>query len=205
MATATTTPVAPAPTGLKARLELVTDKIDLESKPLYALAGAGDLAVHTVRELPATLNKAATTVVDKVDLEHRIATLRADLENLPGKAQSSAKELPAKAQTGVKELPAKAIARTSEITEHALDSLESTYADLAARGEAVVSRIRKTPEVKVAKTQAKSTVTKAKAARTTAKKAAASTQRANKAVATSAAKTAEAAVEAVEAAAAKIG
>jgi hypothetical protein len=194
MATATTTPVAPAPTGLKARLELVTDKIDLESKPLYALAGAGDLAVHTVRELPATLNKAATTVVDKVDLEHRLATLRADLEALPSKAQTAAKEL-----------PAKAIARTSELSAHATDAVESTYGDLVARGEAVVSRIRKTPEVKVAKTQAKSTVTKAKAARTTAKKAAASTQRANKAVATSAAKTAEAAVEAVEAAAAKIG
>ena len=94
MATATTTPVAPAPTGLKARLELVTDKIDLESKPLYALAGAGDLAVHTVRELPATLNKAATTVVDKVDLEHRIATLRADLENLPARRSRRRRSCP---------------------------------------------------------------------------------------------------------------
>jgi hypothetical protein len=194
MATATTTPVATPSTGLKARLELVTDKIDLESKPLYALAGVGDLAVHTVRELPATLNKTATKVTGKIDLEGRVATLRADLEALP-----------AKAQTAAKELPAKAIARTSEITEHATDTVESTYGDLVARGEAVVSRIRKAPEVKVAQTQAKATVTKAKAARTTAKKAAASTRRANKAVATSAAKTAEAAVEAVEAAAAKIG
>jgi len=193
MATATTTTTS-TPSTIKARLELVTDKIDLESKPLYALAGVGDLAVHTMRELPATLNKTATKVVDKVHVESRMATLRADLEALP-----------AKAQTAAKELPAKAIARTSEITEHAADSVESTYTDLVARGEAVVARIRKTPQVDIAKTQAKSTVTKAKAARTTAKKSTASTQRATKAAATSAAKTVEATVEAVEAAAAQVG
>ncbi|HEU0129937.1 MAG TPA: hypothetical protein VFQ85_02970 [Mycobacteriales bacterium] len=120
-------------------------------KPLYAVVGAGDLAVENLkelRELPTQLVGQATTFVPRTtalvaELPTRVKGLRGEVEQLTGKAFTA-------------------------------------YGELAERGQQLLSSIRRSKateqaeaQVKIAKSQAKAATTSAtKAAKATAKAAA---------------------------------
>src|SRR5690606_14171274 len=104
-----------------------------DSKPFYAVAGAGDYAVEKLRELPDQLQK----------LQSRRAELTRELPEkaraYAGKAEDIAKELPEKARSYAgkaediaKELPEKARGYA--------DQLVKVYEEVAVRGRKVVSR-----------------------------------------------------------------
>jgi heparin binding hemagglutinin HbhA len=190
------------------------------SKPFYVVAGAGDLAVKTVRRMPSRL---VTIKVERKDVAKAVATLQAETSALPGKAQSAA--------VGV--------------AVGAADRADAVYDTLLTRGRKVVGRIRRqksTQELKrnagttVRRTKAASTVaskgasdtasaakgtrttakkstrktasatrTSAKRTATTARKRATGTRTATKSAATSAAKTTESAAQAISDGAAKVG
>lgn len=173
------------------------------SKPFYAVAGAGDLAVKKLREVPGRLSTLDLTniKVDRKDIESRIATIQVEAKSLPGKAQTVA------------------VGLVGEVAGRAAP----VYGDLVTRGRSVVTRIRRQKSTQELKAQAGTTVRRTKAASTTAKKSAAAsrtaargaattakkrataTKTAAKGAATSAAHTVEAAGQAAADAAEKIG
>jgi heparin binding hemagglutinin HbhA len=168
------------------------------SKPFYVVAGAGDLAVKTLREGTERLSSLR---IERKDIEHTVAAL-----------QSETKALPAKAQTVAVTLAADVAGKVG-----------TGYDELLGRGRSVVTRIRRQKSTQDLQRQAsttvrrsKATVTSAKegaadtrsAARgtaTTAKKRAASTRKTAKSAATSARKTAATAGQATVAGADKVG
>jgi hypothetical protein len=168
--------------------------------PFYAIAGAGDLAVEKFRAvsedvtarfakldqktLQTELTKRQTELAKLV--EKRFETLVADARTAPAKLR----ELPAVAQAGFTTV---------------LGQAEETYEDLAGRGKDLVERIRSQKATEDLVTQAKTTVSKAKATRTTTKKTAGTATRNVKATATSARKTAKTASKAATDAATKLG
>ena len=202
-------------------------KIDA-TRPLFAVVGAGDLAVEFARtyatdvqtrfakveiEPKALRDQARTVVIARVDelakdakeaqtkLEARVAGLQADAKTLPGKVES--------------------------FTNETVAELNETYGDLAVRGRDLVNRIRKQQSTQDAKAAGKSTVAKAKTTKTqatksatasstaakktaktataTAKKTGATAKSSAKATGTSAAKTASAGTQAVTDGASKVG
>jgi heparin binding hemagglutinin HbhA len=168
------------------------------SKPFYVVAGAGDLAVKTVRQVPAKLS---TVRIERKDVEKAVSTLQAETSALPAKAQTAAVEA---------------------VVEVA-DRADAVYTELLTRGRKVVGRIRRQQATQDLKKDAATTVRRTKAATTTAKKSAAATRsaakgttttarkqaagtkKATKSASTSARKTATSARKATEAAAAKTG
>jgi heparin binding hemagglutinin HbhA len=158
-----------------------------DSTPLYAVAGAGDLAVEKLREVPAKL---AALKVEPKAVQDRVTgsltTVADDVRTLPDMART----LPEKAQSF-------ALAQVGKAND--------AYEDLAERGKGVVGRIRRQQATQDLKAQADSTEAKVKATVTTAKRAAASTERAAKGAVTSAGKTVKAAEKAAKDAADTIG
>lgn len=122
-------------------------------KPLYAVVGAGDLAVENIKELPTQLVASATTILPKT---------RAFVVEVPGK-------LP----TLVKGLRGDVEGAATTVTGKAFE----TYGDLVERGQKLVRSIRRSSateqaeaQIKIAKSQAKAATTSAtKAAKATAK------------------------------------
>lgn len=151
-----------------------------DGSPLYAVAGAVDVAVATLRQVPSRVSV----------LQGRVVSLPQDVVTLRTEVPARLKALVDQAQDTVSEA-------SEDVTEQ--------YVELSVRGKDLVSRIRRQAATERLEDQAGTTVRQAKAARTTARKSAESTKRATKATVTSARKTAEAAVDATEAAAEKIG
>jgi hypothetical protein len=168
--------------------------------PLYAIAGAGDLAVEKFRAVSddvttrfakldqKTLQSSLQTELTKrqTELSERLETLVANAKTVP----ATLRELPSAAQAGLTTV---------------LGQAEETYEDLAGRGKDLVTRIRSQKATEDLVASAKTTVSKAKATRTTAKKTADTATRNVKATATSARKTAKTATKAAGTAAGKIG
>jgi hypothetical protein len=159
----------------------------LDSKPVQAVAGAGDYAVEKLRELSARLSSLSTVRVEPKDVQYqagafqkdaqaRFVALQEDARTRLGQVQGAVRELPEQAQAVVGVL----VATASEL-----------YDDLAERGEVVVSRIRRQPSIGELEDQASSTVRRARATKTTSMRGAAATKRAAKATVASATKTAE--------------
>ncbi|MEV8513351.1 hypothetical protein [Dactylosporangium sp. NPDC051484] len=98
--------------------------------PLYAAAGAGDLAYEQLRKLPAQVAHLRTRVEE---LRPAVAgavsegNLRDDLDRLRGMARRNAASFLASAQAGA---------------QVAQDRAVAVYSDLVARGEKVVSTAR---------------------------------------------------------------
>jgi heparin binding hemagglutinin HbhA len=151
-----------------------------DSTPLYAVAGAGDLAVEKLREVPGRLS---TIKVEPKVVQDRVTgslnSFQDDVKTLPEKAQSFA------------------LIQVGKANE--------AYEELAKRGKVIVGRIRRQKATQDLKAQAQVTAESAKATETTARKAVGSTQRAAKGTATSATKTAKAAEKATKDAAGKVG
>jgi len=118
-------------------------------KPLHASVGAGDFAVEKLRELPSVY----TTEVKR---------LRGAVSGLQGQV----KELPEAWVAQARELPGQVKASLSGLSERAT----GLYDDFAARGERVVTRVRRSPAVQDAAHEASVTAREAKATRTSAGK-----------------------------------
>lgn len=109
--------------------------------PVYAVAGAGDLAYQQLRKLPAL-----TAELRRADLpgrvEQRVEQLRTDLParaaelraELPGRVAGLRTEIPARVEQLRVDFPAAATRFVSEAYQ--------VYNDLVARGEAVVEARR---------------------------------------------------------------
>lgn len=164
--------------------------------PLYVIAGAGDLAVEKFRAVSDDVTSRFATLDQKTvqaeltkrqaDLTKRFEALAADAKTVPAKLR----ELPTVAQSGLTTV---------------IGQAEETYDELAERGKEIVTRIRSQKATDDLVTQAKTTVSKAKATRTTARKTADTASRNVKATGTSARKTAKTATKAAADAAAKVG
>jgi chromosome segregation ATPase len=163
-------------------------------KPLFAVAGATELAVELARGYATEAQKATqerfTEVQTKVsDVQARVAKAeRPSAESLQAQARtrveelkSEAKEAQARFEARVADLQKEARefpARFETLLNEALEDLNSTYAELATRGEKFVAAIRKdgvkaVTSVKPAtrKSAAKAPAKKAPAKKATAKKA----------------------------------
>jgi hypothetical protein len=168
--------------------------------PLYAIAGAGDLAVEKFR----AVSDDVTTRFAKLDQKTLQSTLQTELTKRQAELSKRLEVLAAEAKTvpaKLRELPSVAQAGLTTV----LGQAEETYEDLAGRGKDLVTRIRSQKATEDLVAQAKTTVSKAKATRTTAKKTADTASRNVKATATSARKTASKATKAAATAAEKVG
>ncbi len=123
-------------------------------KPLFAVVGAGDFAVEQVQALPTEAKKA------QAELTAKARELQAAISDLPGSLKT--------ARTAVE-------GKVSELTGRA----GTVYAELAVRGERLVTAIRKQPATEAVAAESKSAVRQAKGATTSARKA---TKAAEKAV-----------------------
>ncbi|MEU8192697.1 hypothetical protein AB0C10_02825 [Microbispora amethystogenes] len=92
-----------------------------ESKPFYALTGAGDFAVEKARAYASTVQDRAETVA----------------RELPEKARAYAFTVQDRAETVARELPEKA----KGYADAAATQINRLYDDLATRGRKVVSRV----------------------------------------------------------------
>ena len=141
------------------------------SKPFYVVAGAGDLAVKTLRE---GTDKLSTMRIERKEI-------RKDIEATISSLQTETKALPAKAQTVAVTLAADVAGKVG-----------TGYDELLGRGRSVVTRIRRQKSTQDLESQASTTVRRSKATVTTAKKAAAATRSSAKGTATVAKKRAAA-------------
>jgi len=137
-----------------------------DPKPLYALAGAGDLAAEKLRDAPTLLTEVAetvTTLANRIAAEapERIAKVQAKLAEVPGgldprsvaggfdprAARESLREAVGKADTQALRDKAQTIAlvQVGRMLEAAGKAVE-TYDGLAERGKTVVERYRGTGE-----------------------------------------------------------
>jgi len=172
-------------------------------KPLYAVAGATELAVQYARGYATEAQKATEARFDKVQTQvtgvrSRVSKVEFDSKALQSQAKGRVEELRADAkdaqvkfearlaeiQKEANELPAKLQAALND----AIEELNGTYADLATRGEKFVAAIRKDGVKAVAKVKAKKVAKKAPAKKAAAKKAPAKKTTAKKAPAKKAAK-----------------
>jgi heparin binding hemagglutinin HbhA len=177
--------------------------------PLYAIAGAGDLAVEKIREAGDDLTARVVALREQpksvqTELTKRQAELTKQFEKRQAEFAKRFETLSADAKTvpaQLRELPASVQARLTVVVGQA----EATYDELAGRGKSLVTRIRKQSATEDATAQAKTTVRKAKATKTSARKAADNATRNAKATTTSAKKTASSAAKATGAAASKVG
>lgn len=164
--------------------------------PFYAIAGAGDLAVEKFRAVSEDVT-ARFAKLDQKTLQVELTKAQSELTKRFDAIVADARTAPAK----LRELPKTAQAGFTTV----LGQAEETYEDLAGRGKDLVERIRQQKATEDLVTQAKTTVSKAKATRTTAKKTADTATRNVKATATSARKTAKTATKAATDAADKLG
>jgi heparin binding hemagglutinin HbhA len=175
--------------------------------PLYAIAGAGDLAVEKFRAVSDDVSTRFAKLDQKTvqaEITKRQSELTAELTKAQAELTKRFEAIVADARTApakLRELPAVAQAGLTTV----LGQAEETYEDLAGRGKDLVGRIRSQKATTDLEAAAKTTVSKAKATRTTVKKTATTAQRNVKATTTAAKKTAKTAAKATTDAAAKVG
>lgn len=151
------------------------------SKPFYVVAGAGDLAVKTAKDLPAKLHPSRLVVIklDRKDVAKAVSTLQAETVALPAKAQTAA----------------------VAVAVEAVDRADAVYEELLTRGRRVVGRIRRQKATQDLKRDAGTTVRRTKAAAKTARSSASDTASAAKGTATTARKSAATATKSTRTAA----
>ncbi|WP_214413810.1 hypothetical protein [Sphaerisporangium fuscum] len=98
-----------------------------ESKPFYAVAGAGDYAMEKLRELPEQFHR----------LQSRRSEVGAMARDLPLMARRYAGNVQVKAEEVAKDFPEKAKAYADTIASRAV----TLYDEFADRGRKVVSRV----------------------------------------------------------------
>ncbi|GAA3443871.1 hypothetical protein [Planomonospora venezuelensis] len=105
-----------------------------DSKPFYAVAGAGDFAVEKLRELPEQIQR----------LQGRREEVREVARELPGKAkefagraEGYARQFGDRAEEYARDLPEKARGYADQLTARATE----LYEEFALRGRKVVSQV----------------------------------------------------------------
>ncbi|WP_433222398.1 hypothetical protein [Microtetraspora malaysiensis] len=98
-----------------------------ESKPFYAVAGAGDYAVEKLRELPEQIQK----------LQARRGELRETAKDIPVRAREYATTVQGKAEAVAKDFPN----RAREYADTATTRFNELYNELAGRGRRVISKV----------------------------------------------------------------
>ncbi|GAA4596029.1 hypothetical protein GCM10023194_67090 [Planotetraspora phitsanulokensis] len=98
-----------------------------ESKPFYALTGAGDFAVEKIRELPEQLQR----------FQSRQGDLRETAKDLPVKAREYATTVQDRAEAAAKDFPEKAKA----YADTAAARFTELYEEFALRGRKIVSKV----------------------------------------------------------------
>jgi len=138
------------------------------SKPFYVVAGAGDLAVKTARELPARLQPSRLVAVklDRQDVAKAVSTLQHEVLALPAKAQTAA----------------------VTVAVDTVDRADAVYTELLGRGRRVAGRIRRQKATQDLKRDAGTTVRRTRAAARTAGSGAGDVASAAKGTATTATK-----------------
>jgi hypothetical protein len=168
------------------------------SKPFYVVAGAGDLAVKTLRE---GTDRLSTLRIERKDIESTLSTLQTETKALPAKAQTVAVTIAADVAgvvgTGYDELLGRGRSVVTRIRR------QKSSQDLKRQGSTTVRRSKAT--VTSAKQGAADTRSSARGTATTAKKRAATTKKTAKSASTSARKTASTARAATAAASNKVG
>ena len=184
------------------KFELPVDlkQIDLKAardgatKTLYAGAGVADLAIETLREYVADVQKKVTGVQKDVttrvtdvqkDVQKRATSLELQPKALREQAvtvvnarvdalSKEAKARRAAIEARVAELQAEAKAYPAKVQALVNDNVETagdTYDELVKRGEVLVARIRRQESTQATKTAAATTTAKAKTTKTQATKA----------------------------------
>jgi DNA repair ATPase RecN len=124
-----------------AKTQFTVEQFKTEAvKPLYAVAGATELAVELARGYATE----AQTRVSKVELEPK--SIQAQARTRVEELQKEAKDAQARFEARVTELQKEAKefpAKFESVLNEALDELNTTYADLQVRGEKFVRAIRK--------------------------------------------------------------
>jgi len=105
-----------------------------ERNPLYAMAGAADAAVATLRELPTRVSGVVGDDELRADVRRRFNELPADVKAW----RASFPDLVLQAQGRAADLPQ----RLRERVETASREAVKTYGELSVRGEGVVERLR---------------------------------------------------------------
>jgi len=147
------------------------------SKPFYAVAGAGDLAVKKLREMPDRLPNLR---IEPKDIASTINVIQAETRTIPYRVQNAAVVL---------------VGETVGLAD-------AVYGDLVTRGRSVSNRIRRQKATQDLQAQANTTVRRTKTAKTTAKQSAGATKSAARGAATTARKRAATTTKATKSAAA---
>jgi hypothetical protein len=168
------------------------------SKPFYVVAGAGDLAVKTLREGSERLSGLR---IERKDLSGALTSLQHETKALPAKAQTVAVTVAAdvvgKVGTGYDELVGRGRSVVTRIRrQKSTQDLQQQAATTIRRSKAVVTSAREAIDA---------TRTSAKGTSTTAKKRAATTKKTAKSAGTAARKTTATAKKATTDASAKLG
>lgn len=150
---------------------------------LYAGAGVADLAVETVREYVADVQKKLTDVQKSVaDLDLDPQALREQaLTVVGGRVEALSKDAKARRvaiEARVAELQGEAKTLPTKVQGFVDDNVATAtgaYGDLAQRGQVLVARIRRQESTKATVTAARTTTAKAKTTRTQTAKATKST------------------------------
>jgi len=173
------------------------------SKPFYVVAGAGDLAVKTARDLPSKLRPSRLVVVklDRQDVGKAVSTLQSETAAVYGDLLSRGRRVVGrirrqKASQELKRDAGSTVRRTRAATKTARSGAAETAS--AAKGTTTTAK-------KSAKKAARSTNTAAKRTTTTARKRTAATRKSAGAATRSARTSTRSAGKAVASGAAKVG
>lgn len=164
-----------------------------ENKAVYVGAGAVDLAVEKIREVPDTVEKIREAVTKYQDeVRENVTKLQGDVRENVTKYQGEVRENMTKFQDRVdaKDLPGAAVAYATHFGTKAVEVVD----ELAERGKKIVNRVEDQAATKQLEEAAQKTTRKVKAATTEVKAAAGEAK-----------KTAQAATKATSAAAKKVG
>ena len=148
-------------------------------RPLYATVGVTDRAVEFVRESVSDLQAQLVELqqgIDKLERDPQRLRVRA-VESISGRADALAREAQqrrAAVDARVAELRARALGVPGRVQD-LLEEHDVAYGQLVARGDALVSRIRRQKSTQDAVKAAHTTSTKAKTTRTQAGRAGRST------------------------------
>ncbi|MCD4533760.1 hypothetical protein LRP67_06665 [Nocardioides sp. cx-169] len=154
----------------KAKFDISTLELPpVAAKPLYAGVGATDLAVGIVRDYVADVQKRISGY--QKDVQKTVSGLDFEPKALRDQALTAVSSRVEALQADALTLPAKV---QSAVNEN-VATVTGTYADLAKRGENLVTRVRHQESTKATVSTAKTTTAKAKTTKTQGAKATKST------------------------------
>ena len=134
--------------------------LDEARKPWYAAVGATDLAFDQLREqfkeLPTEAQgrlrrlQSGAGQVDAAQLRDAVGTATTQARDAVGIATTQARDAVGTATTQARDVVGTATTQAREVYEAYLTQARETYEALAHRGELVVRRLRRSPEVRSA-------------------------------------------------------